>query len=509
MPAPPSQIQPYIVPPGISRDGTTLSNSACSDGQWVREIKGKAKIGGWRQVQDNFTGPVRSCFGFNKGQYTYTVAGSGSALEVLSLPRSGVSGVLVNRTPTIDFVSDNNNVWSFGVMWNSVGTNQVLFAHAAPNLSDIASTTETKSFYGVDDGVTALITIPSAPTASGGLVVLHPYLFIYGNNGLISWCAPNDPTNWSTSGAGSARIAGTKIIKGVPVRGGANAPAGLFWSLDSLYKVSFTGGSTVFRSDYVGGTSLLSTQAVVEYNGLYFFPSVDKFNVYNGTLQELPNDFNKNYFFNGLNYEQRQKVWGFALPRFNEIWWFYPRGTNTECSHYIVYNIAKDVWFDGQLARSAGWVDTVFKRPLYFNTTPITSGVTYQLWEHEYGYDEVVGPQVNAIPSYFETNVFANFAVDPNISKESDGAWVQVDGVEPDLNQVGNMTVQLVGRETGNSLDTYGTVKTFTQTEKFVSIDEQCRQPRLRFESNVQGGYFESGILQLRLRPGSKNFTDA
>jgi len=340
-------------------------------------------------------------------------------------------------------------------------------------------------------------------------MVLHPYLFLYGENGLISWCAPNDPTNWSTSGAGSARIAGTKIIKGAPVRGGANAPAGLFWSLDSLYKVSFTGGSTIFRSDFVGGTSLLSTQAVVEYNGLYFFPSVDKFNVYNGTLQEVPNAFNKNYFFDGLNYEQRQKVWGCAMPRYNEIWWLYPRGSATECSHYVVYNIEKGVWYDGELSRSAGWVDTVFKRPLFFDPTPIPTGTTYRLWEHEYGKDQVIGSEVNAIPSHFTTEVFANFAVDQSISKESDGAWVQVDGVEPDLSQVGDMSVQLVGRQTGDSPDVLGERKTFTQTQKFVSIDEQARQPRLRFESNTQGGFYESGILQLRLRPGDRSFTSA
>lgn len=500
-------IDPLIINPGIQRDDTVLTANSCVDGQWVRFKKGPTKIGGYRLVQDNFAGLVRSTTGYNKAGFTYIVGGSSNFLESLALPQSGASGVLSDRTPTVDFVSSLDNVWSFGVMYNSVGTNQVLVAHAAPNLSDLSSSVAGQIFYGQDNDTTALISISAAPDVTGGIVVLHPYLMAFGDDGLLAWCKPNDPTDWTTGGAGEARIASTKLIKGVPVRGGAQAPAGLFWSLESLYRVSFIGGAAVFRSDFIGNTSLLSTSAVVEYNGLYFFPSIDKFNVYNGTLQEVRNTFNKDHFFDNLNYTQRQKVWGYALPRYNEIWWFWPKGNATECSHYIVYDIEKQVWYDGELSRCSGWVDNVFKRPLAFEPKMISGGVTYPLWEHEFGVDETRGPQVNAIPSFFETGVFSNLAVDKQLSQGNDGAWVHVEGIEPDFIQVGDLEVTLTGRETGNSPDDATDPISFTSTENFVNIRQQRRQPRLRFSSNSQGGLYETGIVLVHSKPGDRNFT--
>jgi hypothetical protein len=31
--------------------------------------------------------------------------------------------------------------------------------------------------------------------------------------------------------------------------------------------------------------------------------------LYNGTVKEIPNNMNQNYFFDNLNYSQRQKIW--------------------------------------------------------------------------------------------------------------------------------------------------------------------------------------------------------
>jgi hypothetical protein len=58
--------------------------------------------------------------------------------------------------------------------------------------------------------------------------------------------------------------------------------------------------------------------------------------LYNGVVKEIPNTFNQNYFFDNLNYAQRQKVYATKVSRYGEIWWFYPSGDSTECNDAVI-----------------------------------------------------------------------------------------------------------------------------------------------------------------------------
>jgi hypothetical protein len=208
---------------------------------------------------------------------------------------------------------------------------------------------------------------------SGGIVSLHPYLFVYGNNGLIQNCSSGDTNDWVSADANAVNVASGKIVQGLPVRGGSNAPSGLFWSLDSLIRVSFIGGTGTppqyWRYDIITSqSSILSSQSAIEYDGVYYWCGVDRFLLYNGVVKEIPNSMNQNYFFDNLNYDQRQKVWATKVPRYGEIWWFYPRGDATECTDAIIYNVREQTWYDaGQskgAQRSAGYFSQVFAYPV-------------------------------------------------------------------------------------------------------------------------------------------------
>jgi hypothetical protein len=213
---------------------------------------------------------------------------------------------------------------------------------------------------------------------SGGVVVLHPYTFVYGNNGFIKNNSAGNLNDWVSADANETNVSSTKVVKGLPVRGGTNAPSGLFWSLDSLIRVSYapttvsTGGTSstfYWRYDIVSSqSSILSSQSVIEYDGIYYWCGVDRFLLYNGVVKEIPNNFNQNYFFDNLNYSQRQKVWATKVPRYGEIWWFYPKGNATECTDAIIYNIRENCWYDAGQAegarRSAGYFSQVFARPI-------------------------------------------------------------------------------------------------------------------------------------------------
>jgi hypothetical protein len=223
------------------------------------------------------------------------------------------------------------------------------------------------------------LTFDNNISVSGGVVMLFPYLFVYGNNGLIQNCSAGDFNNWTSADSNANNVSSTKIVKGLPLRGGTTSPSGLFWSLDSVIRVSYTpttvtSGTTsstfYWRYDLITQqSSIMSSSGVIEYDGIFYWAGIDRFLMYNGVVVEVPNTMNLNYFFDNVNYSQRQKVWCTKVPRYNEIWWFYPKGNATECTDAIIYNVKDKVWYDSGQApganRSSGWFTEVFPKPIW------------------------------------------------------------------------------------------------------------------------------------------------
>jgi hypothetical protein len=223
------------------------------------------------------------------------------------------------------------------------------------------------------------LTFDNNISVSGGVVMLFPYLFVYGNNGLIQNCSAGDFNNWTSADSNANNVSSTKIVKGLPLRGGTTSPSGLFWSLDSVIRVSYTpttvtSGTTsstfYWRYDLITQqSSIMSSSGVIEYDGIFYWAGIDRFLMYNGLVVEVPNTMNLNYFFDNVNYSQRQKVWCTKVPRYNEVWWFYPKGDATECTDAIIYNVKDKVWYDSGQApganRSSGWFTEVFPKPIW------------------------------------------------------------------------------------------------------------------------------------------------
>lgn len=321
------------------------------------------------------------------------VAGSGNNL-LLAHPGQNLELIDNNvNTPVLGGDITGTTLSAIGVFTDSVTTvntsTTVTLAAANPYIGAGQSISGT----GIPTGATVVsvsgtsVVISAAATASatvtatfdnnisvsGGVVTLHPYVFVYGNNGFIKNCAAGDTNDWVSADANEVNVATGKIVQGLPVRGGSNAPSGLFWSLDSLIRVSYVGGvgtpPQYWRYDLISSqSSILSSQCAIEYDGIYYWVGVDRFLLYNGVVKEIPNNMNQNYFFDNLNYEQRQKVWVSKVPRFGEIWWFYPRGTATECTDAIIYNVRENTWYDAGQAlgarRSAGYFSQVFHYPV-------------------------------------------------------------------------------------------------------------------------------------------------
>lgn len=453
-------------------------------------------------------------------EYTAVAVGTTITISAASAAGSDPNGYVVAVTATtITFTKTNmangsfalansaQNLWMFDYQYDSSSNQNYIIAHVAPNLQCICNDQGGQIFFGDVLGTADLtsISLPPDANATGGIVSLHPYLFYYGSDGIIGWSKEGEPTNLTGSGSGLARVWGQKIIKGFPLRAGSgSAPAGIFWAFDAVIRATFTGGATVFQFDVIAtDTSIMSPQCVVDYDGVFFWCGVDRFMMFNGVVREVPNQMNLNYFFDGLNQRQRSKVFAFKVPRYGEVWWCYPRGSATECTHAVVYNIRENCWYDTELpngGRSAGQFNNSFAAPIL--TGVENDGAGYKVWVHEQLTDEYDGPNIRPIRSYFETSDITQLVQGKN-------EYLRITTIEPDFVQNGPMTVQVTGRANARAPEVFSTQFEFPETadvphEQIVMLKEQRRELRVRFESNAVYGDYQMGQIIAHVDSGTK-----
>ena len=440
--------------------------------------------------------------------YTLTlcyVTGTFAAAEALTFKAvnttmaTGTSG-----TYTVTTMADNpTSLWQVDSMFDAAADSNktVIIAHQANNLVNIDDATNTPVYIGDIAANTPLENTGQA--VSGGVVALSPYLVLYGTDGNVKWSNANEPLNFETGDAGSARITGAKIVKALPIRGSGQAPAAIFWSLDSVIRMYWVGGNAIFKFDTLSAqSSMLASNSPIEYDGVFFWIGIDRFMMFDGSVKELPNDMNQNFFFDNLNYDQKQKVWAMKIPRFGEIWWFYPSGSSTECDHVVIYNVRYQTWYDTALDRSAGYYSQVFRYPVMTSTEPNDDG-DYTLWIHETGYDKIAGNFQEAIPSYFETSDFGLPTGGPTAeSLQGVNRWTRLTRIEPDFIVEGGMNVIVNGYEFAQGAYKQSDPYPFDANTDKIDMREQRREIRLRFESNVQGGHYEMGKVLLHLEAG-------
>ena len=435
---------------------------------------------------------------------TYTAAPSLSKVGLFT-----ATGATVITTATFTLAAANVRVGAGQSITGAgipAGTTVVSVAGTAVTMSAVATASAT---------ITA--TFDNNIAVSGGCVVIHPYLFIYGNNGLIQNSSAGDFANWVSPDANATNVATGKIVKGLPIRGGSTSPSGLFWAADALIRVSFqpssSGGVNYYWAyDLVSSqTSIMSSSSVIEYDGIFYWCGVDRFLSYNGVVQEIQNKYNENYFFDNLNYAQRQKVWATKVPRYGEIWWFYPKGDATECTDAIIYNTREKVFYDAGQAlgarRSAGVFSEVFPKPIWAGNE-VNSAGTYTLWQHETGYDQIYLTNVDAIQSYFETySVGTLGGLVGTQQQPGDNLWTRIERIEPDFVQTGDMTVVVTGEGYADDVAVDSAPYTFSPNTLKIDMREQRREMRLRFESNTYNGTYQTGRVLLSLTTGDVRST--
>jgi len=197
---------------------------------------------------------------------------------------------------------------------------------------------------------------------------------------LIRWSDQESTTDWTptaTNQAGFLQLShGSQIVTAIQSRQEI-----LVWTDSSLYSLQYVGAPVVWKADIVGdNTSIAGENAVAYANGVSYWMGVDKFYKYDGRTQTMRCDL-RQYIFADINNAQFDQVCAGTNEGFNEIWWFYCSLNSNQIDRYVIYNYAEDIWYYGNMARTA-WLDTgVLDNPV---------GATYlnNLVTHEVGYDD-------------------------------------------------------------------------------------------------------------------------
>jgi hypothetical protein len=486
--------------PGIDRDGTRFDSQSHNDGQWVRWHRGRArKMRGYQRYSEFANGISRGMHGINKNGVTYVHSGAADRLEAFSITGTNTIIPAIDRTPA-GFVANADHLWTFAASFDTLaGTGGLRFlAHAAPNARNIDSSVQGQIYYGDPLAGVPLTKVQNTGVdfvVSGGVWQVGPYAFAGDNDGNLFWSVPSKPSDFTGTGSAIARPTTSKILTGKRMRG-AGAPACLIWSLDTLLRASFVGGSVVWSFDEIAESSLLSPQAVIEAEGVFFWPdATQRFMTYNGMPRELPNTMNLEFFFDNLNWDYRGRVHGYYNAKWGELVWHAPLFGATECNWAIIFNIRENKWYDTPLpngGRSAVITPSIYRFPIMAGTKNYgtTLSPKYGLWQHEIGTDEVDGDKTLAIKSFVESGDISMLKGDKPTSDA-----VAISMIELDIEQKGDMVVTITGNKNARGPDMPAPERhVVTADQQAIPVKEERRQMRVRWESNTLGGDFEMGL---------------
>lgn len=363
-------------PSGVVSDETTFATPGLwVDGDKVRFKDGRPQvIGSWTKLHSGtITGTCRNAYQWTDlSSYVNTAIGTHNALQVLK------RDTLYDITPTT-LLDGNVSVaarWGYGMGGYGAGPygGGVLmetyprtwsFGSYGENL--IANPRGRTIFLWENDTASPATALTNAPGTAAYVLVTpdrqivaldaEPVAATYSSM-VIRGCDYEDITDWSPTSTNNAFE--------VKLEGGSRLVAGamlgeymLVWSDTSLFLGQFQTDNKLdpWRFDLIAsdcGLAAPNAFAITEGGAFWLTPSY-RFMSYQvgGLPQPLPcpisNDFRGN-----LDTEQLDKVIATHIPRYNEVWWFYPDTRDgDECSRFVATNLTGEGWFKGTLERTA------------------------------------------------------------------------------------------------------------------------------------------------------------
>jgi hypothetical protein len=326
-----------------------------------------------------------------------------------------------------------------------------------------------------------------------------------------------EPENWqplTTNTAGFLRLqSGSRIVTAINTR-----QETLIFTNSSLSSLQFLGTAEVFGLQELShNISIIGANALVGSNNITYWMGRDRFYTYSGRVDTLPCTI-RQYIFTDINFTQSTLIFAGVNNKFTEIIWFYPSADSDEIDRYVVFNYLENIWYYGQLSRTA-WIDSgVFNNPV-----ALSNGWVYQ---HESGTNDgqPLGAEPLPITSYIQS---ADVDIDdgdkymlirrviPDINFRGSDTNNEVTGAtiipEADITVgvrnfpgAASSTTNAEGVFTGDTIVT--ATATVDQYTNQVFIRARGRQMNFRIASDTVGTQWQLGLPRVDARPdGTRN----
>jgi hypothetical protein len=242
----------------------------------------------------------------------------------------------------------------------------------------VACNDSSQKIYEWTPGGGASTIVTNAPNAYACFVTEERFLIAIGASSdprKVAWPDQETRTIWtptSTNQAGDLPIQSAGIgMCGAKIRGG-----GLIWTTEDIHLLRYIGRPDVYGLERVGDEcGIVGRHAFRVVNNEAYWWGRNTIWKWAGYLQKLPCDIGDD-IFNNLNTTYQGKIWTEHVAEHNEIWFFYPRGSATECSHAAIYNYVENTWNHTAMPRNCGFPMGVFSWPVRVDS----SGA---MWKHE------------------------------------------------------------------------------------------------------------------------------
>jgi hypothetical protein len=348
------------------------------------------------------------------------------------------------------------------------------------------------------------------PTAAGPeyLGAYDPLLIRWSN---VDPDVGPEPYNWeitTTNTSGFLRMqSGSRIVTAINTR-----QETLIFTNVSVSSLQYLGTNEVFGLQELShNISIIGSNAVVGTNNITYWMGRDRFYAYSGRVDTLPCTI-RQYIFTDINYTQSSIIFAGINNKFTEIIWFYPSANSDEIDRYAVFNYLENIWYYGNLSRTA-WIDSgVFNYPL-----AVSDGWVYT---HELGSDD--GQPLGAPPLPIESYIQS-----ADVDIDDGDKFMLIRRVIPDVNFVGSETANPVtgtpinpevtitvgvrdfpgavvstvnseGQTTDGSIVTTATIDQYTNQ---IFIRARGRQMNFKISSDTVGTQWQLGLPRVDARP--------
>ena len=406
----------YEIPVGPAIQGAVIGwgSGGWGQGYWGIGIAGTEQLRLWEA--ENWGEDL--VFLPRGGALYYWDATTGVSARGVELNTIGGDVTFTAASPTVVTLNESSLVEGTAVQFNTTGTmpsgvsaNTTYYlrnvAGATANIS--ASPTGALVNAGSTGSDVYISELMDVPTKTNTFIISDTsrFLILFGTTDygsavldpmLIRWSDQESLVDWvpsATTQAGSLRLShGSEIITVVQTRQEI-----VVFTDASLYSLQYQGPPVVWGTQLLGDNiSIMSAHAAIVASGIVYWMGVDKFYKYDGRVQTLRCDLRRHIFSN-LNPSQQDQIFAGTNEGFNEIWWFYPSLNSTVIDQYVVYNYVEDVWYYGTMGRTA-WSDSGLR------AYPQAATYSYNVVNHELGWDDQTGETPVAINAYIESAEF-------------------------------------------------------------------------------------------------------